>query len=202
MNRKNQIRIMAGACGILMLLLACGQLTPGTPVTDTSILITASPASTDGSHLPQGPDGTTLPSLPTSTPVSSPTPGAGYGFIQFQYVSKLSHKGCTTNLPFLTRKENGQTILSGGGDVNCTDSAGNATAEIHGTLDLKGTVSPSKDYPDGHLVVHLKGLWTEEIEVEDGQFPLVFVANVDIPVDFNYLDGTKGFTDVPFNAED
>jgi hypothetical protein len=79
MNRKTQIPIMAGACVILMLLLACGQLTPGTPVTDTSILITASPASADGSQLPQGPDGTTLPSLPTSTPVSSPTLGRDTG---------------------------------------------------------------------------------------------------------------------------
>ena len=206
MNGKIQMRTMAGVCIIVMFLLACGRIAPGTTGTDMPAfpptLITVTPMSTDGIHLSKVPDGAVPSPLPTSTPIPSSTPVQRYGFIQFQYVSKLSHKACTTNIPFLTREENGQTILSGGGDVNCAASAGNASAEIHGSLDLKGTVSPSQDYPEGHLVVHLKGLWTEEIEVEDGQFPLVFVANVDIPVDFNYLDGTKGFTDVPFNAED
>jgi hypothetical protein len=129
-------------------------------------------------------------------PIPSLTPKVQNGFIQFYYVS-------TTNLPFLIYENDGQTILSGGGDVNCVANAENATAEQHGTLDLKGTVtSPNKDYPQGHLEVHLKGSWTEEIEVEKGLFPLVITKDIDIPIDFNYLDGTKGVPRMTLNAED
>ena len=207
MDRQIQTWTIAGACVILMFLLACGQIAPRTTIIDT-------PASTDSAYLTGDPDGTSPPPLSASTSISQPlldsTPVPSstfvpqYGFIQFWYVSKLSHKECVTNLPFLAREENGQTILSGGGDVNCVASADNATAEIHGSLDLKGTVStPDGKYPQGHLVVHLKGTWTEEVAVEPGpDIPLVLIGDIDIPVDFNYLDGTQGFTDVPFNAED
>jgi hypothetical protein len=197
MNRKIQTRIIASACVILMFLLACGQITPGTTITDTPTLtptpITVTPTSTHDITIPEVPDGTTPPPPDKYTrgEIEMHTP---------DYVS--GGEDCVSRIPFTINWETDPPIIKGEGRVDCHFQASGACAahEIMAhAVTLQGEFATG-DLGEKRLLIKLTFDGSVKTYFADcGESNPFTEANPAVipeqgswlPLNFEYLDGAK-----------
>jgi hypothetical protein len=188
MNKKFQTLRITGACVTLLLLLACGQITPGTTVTD---IPTPTPTIGAGALMPSD-DATEPPSLPTSGEIEMHTHDmVGNG------------EDCISNFPFTINWE-ADPPITGKGSVDCHfQSPGTPThhAVMKSTVTLQGSFTTG-DLGEKRVLIDLTfdgSLSQYDTGVPEGAInpfpesnPAVIIDKGPYPtLNFELLDGAK-----------
>ncbi|MBN2117521.1 MAG: hypothetical protein JW730_13170 [Anaerolineales bacterium] len=208
MNRKIQAGTLTGICVTLLLLLACGQITPGTTgVTDTPthtpthtptftpIPITITPTSTPGVTVLRASDDITPP------PPESYTRGE----IEMHNHDILGGgEDCVSRIPFTINWETDPPTIKGEGNVDChfqTTGSPKHHAVMKHTVKLEGKFATG-DLDEQRLLITLTfngSLSQYDTEVPEGAVnfipeskPFVMPEQGSYPdLNFEFLDGAK-----------